>query len=255
MKPGATARFSASISIAPVAAPASPISAMRSPAIATSAMTGSPPTLLTRWLVRGELPPSAPEEADGAALLACWRDGTLGPWLERLGLTARHHVETWLSDIEALAADDGGRDLALLPALMEIFAHVALLPAHGMLPPPDATADAIATGLHRVLGATGSERDANRALAQIFRFLGGRFVDEARYPIELPEFPAPEDRPGRWRWFTRAVIDAAEHTSYAPSATDFFHLSFAYCSSGCGTRKRWRKRRTESCSIVVVSSS
>ena len=64
-------------------------------------------------------------------------------------------------------------------------------------------------GLVRALGATGKGDDANRTLAEIFRFLGGRFVASDPHPIALPVAAPPADREGRWAWFAAGTAEAA----------------------------------------------
>lgn len=156
-----------------------------------------------------ELPDPLPSDLTGAEVLRRWRAGELEGLLTRLRLGARDQVEEWLGEMEALAKEDGGRDLALVAALAELLSHLAMLPTYGMLPPPDAAADAVATGLVRALGASGTGHDANRALADIFRFLGGKFVASDPHPVSLPVAPPPPDRMGRWAWFAAGTAEAA----------------------------------------------
>ena len=156
-----------------------------------------------------ELPDPLPAGLSGEEVLRRWRAGELEAVLGRLRLGARDHVEEWLGAMEAQAREDGGRDLALVAAMGELLSHLAMLPPYGMLPPPDAAADAVATGLVRALGATGKGDDANRTLAEIFRFLGGRFVASDPHPIALPVAAPPADREGRWAWFAAGTAEAA----------------------------------------------
>jgi hypothetical protein len=68
-----------------------------------------------------------------------------------------------------------------------------------MLPPLDPVMDGVAVHIGPALGAAG-ETDASRVLVDTFRFLGGRFTREARYPIEVSTTPPPAGRLERWRW-------------------------------------------------------
>lgn len=156
-----------------------------------------------------ELPDPLPAGLHGAEVLRRWRAGELEGVLGRLRLGARDQVEEWLGTMAALAEEDEGRDLALVAAMGELLSHLAMLPPYGMLPPPDAAADAVATGLSRALGASGKGDDANRALADIFRFLGGKFVPSDPHPVSLNAAPAPPDRMGRWAWFAAGTAEAA----------------------------------------------
>ena len=69
--------------------------------------------------------------------------------------------------------------------------------------------DSAAAGFGDAIGATGADNDANAALARMYRFLGGRFAPEGRYPVLLPDEPAPSGRVERWRWFCEGTQAAA----------------------------------------------
>ena len=192
-------------------APTQPLSRLALALRAGRSMTGEEGAAVTRWLAPGSHLGALPDMPDGgAALLEASCAGRLGGWLDRLNVPARFAVESWLEQVHRLSLEDGGRDLPLVEALADLYAHLALLPARSMLPVPDAAADAVAVGLARVIGATGGIRDANQALADVFRFLGGKFVTTARFPIVLPTEEPPADRLGRWKWFTAQVVDAAD---------------------------------------------
>ena len=47
-------------------------------------------------------------------------------------------------------------------------------------------------------------------MVDIFRFLGGRFVTEARHPIRLMDAEPPAGRLERWQWFAQAVAESAD---------------------------------------------
>ena len=78
-----------------------------------------------------------------------------------------------------------------------------------MMPPIDPASDAVANGLVRVLGARGGDSDALRSLHDIYRFLGGQFVDHASYPYQLHGEGPPADRLERWRWLVESVLKAS----------------------------------------------
>jgi hypothetical protein len=69
----------------------------------------------------------------------------------------------------------------------------------------------VAVGLSRVLGANPTGSNAQESLAEIFRFLGGRFTDHSPFPIKLRDDSPPEGRVDRWKWFLENVCEAAEH--------------------------------------------
>lgn len=98
---------------------------------------------------------------------------------------------------------------ALADGVGEIVTHLALLPPHGILPSLDPAADAVAVGLGRALAATSGTPLAHAVLLETYRFLGGKFVDTAPYPVDLPADPPPSERLLRWRWFCSHVSEAA----------------------------------------------
>ena len=176
------------------------------------AMTGERGLALMAALAHGQpVPTPLDAELGGAAVLELWREGHLEPLLQRLGVGLRYQAEHWLEDMAVLAEGDQGRDLDLVAHLAELFSHLAVLPPASMLPPPDAASDAVAVGVTRALGATRGERDVSKALAEVYRFLGGRYTDENPYAIQLPDEEPPAHRLGRWRWFLGHVTHAAQH--------------------------------------------
>jgi len=176
------------------------------------AMTGERGLPLMRALAHGQ-PHSAPFDADigGEAVLELWREGQLEALLGRFPVRLRYQVEHWLEDLAELAVQDGGRDLDLVAHLAELISHLAVLPPASMLPPPDAASDAVAVGVTRALGATRGEHDVSKALAEVYRFLGGQYIEASPYAIQLPDEEAPAHRLGRWRWFLGHVTHAAQH--------------------------------------------
>lgn len=191
-------------------APAPELSRVALTLRAGRAITGDTGLPVHQWLAgdRYEVPDALPRGVGGQAVL----DGDLEPLLSRLTLRARDRVEDALSTLRVLAEDDGGRDLALVGSLGEVLSSVVVLPPHSMLPPPDAASDAVATGLGRALGATRGEHDASQALVEVFRFLGGRFVEDEPHPLRLGTGPAPETRAEIWRWFVEGVQRASDRT-------------------------------------------
>ena len=109
--------------------------------------------------------------------------------------------------------DDEGRAAAdpLLCSLAELLVHVATLGPNGMLPALDPAMEAVSVGLVSALGATKGASDATRSLLDLYRYLGGRFVESSRYPVVLEGPPPPDDRLERWAWLSVAAREAAEH--------------------------------------------
>jgi len=174
-------------------------------------MTGESGGVLTQTTRSGgvDCPLVQNEEISGRAILDGWVDGELEAALSCLSVGARMAVEDWLEAMTVLSAGDDDRDVALVAAMGELLGNLVILPPGCMMPPTDAAADAVANGLVRVLGARGGETDANKSLLDIYRFLGGRFVEHATYPYQLNSDPAPDDREARWRWFVESVVGAS----------------------------------------------
>lgn len=172
-------------------------------------MTGGRGEPLTRFLAGGidgtpdPLPPGqSPEE-----VVARLRDGELSWIYDRLATSVRDAVEHWVDQALDLAAADDGRDIALVAALVELASHLAQLPVHSILPPLGAAEDSVAVGLADALRAHG-DGDANKQLVQVYRFLGGRFTDEALHPMVVSLTPAPvdtSDATAVWQWFCQEV--------------------------------------------------
>jgi len=173
------------------------------------AMTGSTGAPLTRMLGRqGEgMPDPFASPVDAQALKQATEDGRLAALIDRLALGVRDSVEDWFGGMAALP--DAAAYTPLLCGLAEVGSHLVTLPQTGMLPPLDAAKDAVAVGLGAALGATRGEMDANRALVEMFQFLGGRFVPEASFPIDVDGEPPPEGRLERWAWICQSVQSAA----------------------------------------------
>ena len=195
-------------------APAPPLLRLAMALRAGRAISGETDGAMTRFLaqdVQG-LPDPLPDPLSPAALAEARADGRFQALLHRLSVGLHDPVEEWLDYAAAAAAvaPDYG---ALASHLVGIASHVCALPPNAMMPPLDAASDAVAVGLAAALGATGEGHDANRVLADTFRFLGGRFTASARHAICVEETAPPADRLERWRWFcasTRRAATAAD---------------------------------------------
>jgi len=172
------------------------------------AMSGGRGESLTRFLAGS--PAQAGDPIDAATptgeIVARARAGRLRWVLDRLSTRVRDAVEGWVEQALALANDDGDRDLALLAALAELMSHLTQLPVHSILPPLGAAEDSVAVGLQAALRAEG-EGDANDQLRQVYRFLGGTFVDDADFVYDVSDAPAPDSGEvvAAWQWFCGEV--------------------------------------------------
>lgn len=140
-------------------------------------------------------------------VVARYRRGELQWVFNRLGVSIRDRAEAWIETALTLSSQDDGRDLALLTALLEMASHLAQLPVHSILPPLGAGEDSVAVALKAALHADG-DGDANVQLSQVYRFLGGRFVDAEPHALFVSREPKPtdpSDQVGLWRWFAAEV--------------------------------------------------
>ena len=193
------------------AAPAPPLVRLALVLRAGRAMSGGSGQPITRYLAStgAELPDALSSEEARLPLAHLRTSGRLDTLLDRVSIRYRGAVEQWLEDSEQPARNDAAL-AELRSSLLEVGSHLASLPAQAMLPPLHPAMDGVATGLSRALGATTGEADATRGLVHVFRFLGGRFTDDAAYPVDLPGEAPPEDRLARWQWFCRSCGGAAE---------------------------------------------
>jgi hypothetical protein len=172
-------------------APAPPLTRIALGLRAGRALSGARGAPITAFL-HGEL-----SEDEGVSL-ACT--------LARLSPPVREEAAAFARAAAELCGPDG----PWVTALSELAAHLALIPAHGMLPLLTPSADAVAFGLGRALAATQGSCQAQTGLLDTYRFLGGRFTTTASWPIELPSDLPPPDRLGRLAWFCTHVSIAAE---------------------------------------------
>jgi hypothetical protein len=187
-------------------APVPPLSRVAFALRAGRALSGQRGQPITRVLSSHDFDhdPIGPD-FDADEVRAWLDDGTLGWVVERFSPTARDRVEDWLDLARRVTSEDGGRDLVLLHALAELASHLVQLPAQSILPPLDAALDGVALCAGRGLTADG-DGNANFQLGQVFRFLGGRYVQSAPHVYDVDVHPPPAGRIERWRWFCKAAL-------------------------------------------------
>ncbi len=192
-------------------APVAPLDRLSLGLRAGRAMTGGTATPLTRYLRSspGALPDPLPSPCRPKNLAQARTDGHLDLLLSRVRLGVRDNVDDWLRGVGALSSNEAGTLVELLCGLGEVGSHLLVLPHSGLLPPLDAAMDAVAVGLGAALGATSGESNANASLVEMFRFLGGTFVDDARFALDVDAGAVPEGRLTRWKWLCESVEVAA----------------------------------------------
>ena len=197
-------------------APVAPLERLAVALRAGRVLAGGSGSPITRFLETSidALPDPLPEPCTPASLADAAKDGRLDALLARLAPpSTRVGVEDWVGEVQRLASEDGGEPGpygALVCSLADVAGPLLSLPPRGMLPPLSPAADSVAVGLGAGLGATAGTTDASRGLVETFRFLGGRFVEEARYAVVLDGTPPPADRLERWAWFCRSARRAAD---------------------------------------------
>lgn len=193
-------------------APAPPMVRLALTLRAGRAISGSSGSLTDYLVSRGGLAEPLPLGCDLDEVRQASRDGRLNGYFSRLSPRVRELTEEWVDEMLPVVGEEP--DLcALLCGLAEVVSSLVCLPNPGFLAPLPPHVDAVAVSIGEALGAVGEGSDANAALAQMYRFLGGRFSVDARYPVQLPDDPPPEGRIERWRWLcegTQAAASAAD---------------------------------------------
>lgn len=149
--------------------------------------------------------PGAPKGSSGADLVSQIDPEALQWVVDGLSTSIRDQAAAALQSAHNLQSEMP--ELATLTyRLAEIASHLVQLPEHSMLPPLGAAEDSVAVGLKVALTAEG-DGDANRELRQTFRFLGGRYIDDAAHALAVTDTPPPPpgDRMARWSWFATEV--------------------------------------------------
>jgi hypothetical protein len=140
--------------------------------------------------------------------LSLQQSGALTAVLQRVRPEARPALGAWLDAMLHHAAHDP--DAAhVVCAVLDTVGPVLSLPGAVVLPTLDSAADGVARCLTSGLGAQAGNPDAARALVETFQFLGGKFVDSARFPVVVPGDAPPEGRLQRWKWFCASTRSAA----------------------------------------------
>ncbi len=193
------------------AAPMPPLVRVALAMRAGRAMSGQRGQTLSRFLERTSLS-SLPEPLPEGCGVEEWEEaevsGLVQRHLERFGLLTQDRLETWLRELAE--EDPQGHYLPLVVGLAEVSSQLLSLPTGGMGVPLPPSLDAVAVGLGPALGATAGPPDASQGLVDMFRFLGGRFVAESRFPVRLEGSPPPDGRLERWAWFSRETRHAAD---------------------------------------------
>lgn len=190
-------------------APTSPFVRLAVALRAGRSMTGRANAPFNRFMSEtGALTDPIEEIASFSTLLEARGDGRLDALMARGTPHVRRRLDAWFSEMLGHAEADPALG-AVLCGLVEVLGRIGGLPSHAMLPALDGPKDAVAVGLADGLAATGDGSDASTSLAATYRFLGGRFVDDARYAVVVPGGDPPEDRLARWAWFAESTHAAA----------------------------------------------
>jgi hypothetical protein len=168
------------------------------------AMSGGRGESVTRFISGTPTADPLPATYDEAGRQLLMRSDGLRWILDSLSTAVRDRVERLVDLFRELANQDGGRDLVLLYQLAEIASQLVQLPPNSILAPLGAAEDSVAIGLKSALAAEG-DGDANRQLAQVFQFLGGKYVPSAEHSFFVCNEAPPKEHIARWQWFCGQV--------------------------------------------------
>jgi len=141
--------------------------------------------------------------------LAAQASGDLSQAFERVRAEARPALTAWVTAMLHHARTHPDAELVVC-AVLDTIGPVLTLPGAVVLPKLNPAADGVAVALPAAIGAQSGPTDAARGLVDTFKFLGGRFVDHARFPVVVPGDPAPKGRLERWKWFCTSTRNAAD---------------------------------------------
>jgi len=191
-------------------APIDPLERVALSIRAGRSMTGQSGDLFTRFVQSGTtaIPDPLETPLTAAAFHVSKSSGALEATLDRLQPGLRDAVVDWLSGVEQL--DEHEDMIGLICSIAEVGSHFVSLPMAGMLPSLTPERESIASHVGQAIGASGGEFCAMRTLTATFQFLGGTFVEQSPYAIEVPGGSPPESRVQRWEWLCRSAFSAKE---------------------------------------------
>jgi hypothetical protein len=193
-----------------IGAPLPPLDRVALAFRAGRAITGDDGVPLYRFLTpTTSVLEALPPDADSATILRWLQSDDAEEFWGRFTLPVRVACREMMPSWEELGARDP-EVLELLAGFVELASTLVCMPSTSMLPPLDASSDAVACGVAAAIGATRGNTDANAFLVEMFRFLGGRFVSTYPHPIAVEEVEAPLDRLERWQWFCHLARGAAD---------------------------------------------
>jgi len=193
-----------------IGAPLPPLDRVALALRAGRAITGDDGVPLHRFLTpSASVLEALPPDGDPATILRWLQSDEAEEFWGRFALSVRVASREMLPCWEELGAGDP-EVLELFAGFVELASTLVCMPSTSMLPPLDASSDAVACGVAAAIGATRGNTDANAFLVEMFRFLGGRFVSASAHPIPVEEVEAPEDRLERWQWFCHLARGAAD---------------------------------------------
>ena len=134
-------------------------------------------------------------------------NGDIERLLGRLTDGVRVSIQDWMDGVGHVSK---GELDPLLCGLTELGSHLVSLPMAGMLPQLTPAREAIALNLGEAIGSVDGTDCANQAMADMFEYLGGKFVELSQYALTVPSDAPPSGRLARWEWFCRAAHSAQE---------------------------------------------
>ncbi|MAY80379.1 MAG: hypothetical protein CL930_06285 [Deltaproteobacteria bacterium] len=190
-------------------APCDPLDRLAIALRAGRAMTGSVGRPFTSFIHSGieDLPDPLQSPVDMEVMKEARANGDMERLLGRLTDGVRASVQDWMDGVGHVSKGDLDH---LLCGLAELGSHLVSLPMAGMLPQLTPARESIALNLGEAIGSVSGTQCANQAMADMFEYLGGEFVEVSQYALTVPSEAPPTERLARWEWFCRAAHSAQE---------------------------------------------
>jgi hypothetical protein len=190
-------------------APGDPLERLAIALRAGRAMTGSTGRPFTSFIHSGieDLPDPLQAPVCMEVLAEAKANGDVDRLLGRLTDGVRISIQDWMAGMELVSK---GELDDLLCGLAELGSHLVSLPMAGMLPQLTPAREAVALSLGEAIGSVSGIQCANQAMAEMFEYLGGEFVEMSQYALSVPSDPPPAGRLERWEWLCRAAHCAQE---------------------------------------------
>ncbi len=186
-------------------APVDPIVRVALALVAGREMTGRNGESFTRFVQSGitDIPDPLPTPLSVSQWVEARESGAIEKLTERLQPGLSGEVMDWLNGLDQLPNEPSMAGLVC--SIAEVGSHLLSLPMAGMLPALSPSAERVARHLGPAIGVSGPEHCGLHALIQTYVFLGGGFVDYARFAVTIDGDAPPDGREARWQWLCQSA--------------------------------------------------